>query len=833
MKSKIVKPTIAMLLALVLTLGLCACGGKEGGTGVFGGSTGGKNKENAQLAKENVYKVQNFEIPQFVDSDNGYVNVRSTVHMDGKIYMLFQINDWTNEVETDIRMMSMNEDGTDVNVISLNIPNQGQSQTTDLTEEILPEEDGSETAVDAEAEVPEDEADAEEDYKYENTGYDQFVMTKSMKIFGIKNYYHEETAENGDYINEQKSYLCTWNMDGSFVNEVELEGLKSEEEWTYVTGLYEMKDGTVYIMINGDKSYKMKVSADGNVSEKMALSEEASEAMKQNQNLLVKDDGTCLIIYNDQEDWSKIHICDYNLETDTIGEKSLLPSSMSWNGYNNLTAGINTDLVYTSSTGVYTYNRGDEDGKMKMSFINSDLNITGFDSFVELSDTQFIGLYRENNSEDFKAGIFTYVDPKDIQDKEVIVFAGNYVGSDVKQRVVEFNRSSEAYRIVVKEYDSYNTYEDYTAGVTKLNNDIITGNMPDILMTDGLPMENYIAKGLIADVNELIKKDEELSKTEFMQNVFDAYSIDDKLYYIVPSFGVSTMIAKTALVGDKTNWTMADMQAVLKDMPEGTQAIGDVTRDGFMNMVMQYCGGDFVDVKTGKCNFNSDNFISMMEYAKTLPEEIDWEERNNDTNYWETYEAQYRENRTLLCSAYIGSFSNMIYTINGYFGEPITFVGFPTESGKGSYINAYGAYALSAKSSNLEGAWEFVRYYLTDEYQEKLDWGLSVNKKIFMEQAQKATRRPSYIDSETGEEVEYDETFYINGEEIILDPLTQEQVDQMVAFVESVDVGYYYNESISNIVEEEIGAFYSGQKTAAEVADFIQRRVQIYVDENR
>ena len=63
--------------------------------------------------------------------------------------------------------------------------------------------------------------------------------------------------------------------------------------------------------------------------------------------------------------------------------------------------------------------------------------------------------------------------------------------------------------------------------------------------------------------------------------------------------------------------------------------------------------------------------------------------------------------------------------------------------------------------------------------------------------------------------------------------LNQEQVDRIVSFVESVNKRGYYNEAISNIISEEAGAYFSGQKSARDVASVIQSRVQVYVNENR
>ena len=91
---------------------------------------------------------------------------------------------------------------------------------------------------------------------------------------------------------------------------------------------------------------------------------------------------------------------------------------------------------------------------------------------------------------------------------------------------------------------------------------------------------NYIAKGLIADVRKLIADDEELSQKEFIESVFDAYSVDGKLYYVVPNFEVYTMIAKKSLVGDRESWTIEDMKQVLAGMGEEASAFGiDITRN--------------------------------------------------------------------------------------------------------------------------------------------------------------------------------------------------------------------------------------------------------------
>ena len=829
MRKKFFRRGLALGLTLALSLGLCACGGK------------GKNMENAALAKEYVYRLQPIEMPQLTDNESGNTNIMQTIHRDGKIYVLMQAYSWDEITYESINrycILSMNEDGSGMELTDIQIPEE--------------EESAGEGEGDGEVDVPETDNDinqpaeeggdvgvmpldvAGDNWDYDNVSYNNFVLNSEGELYGIKLHQRERYTEES-YASEGRFFICHWDKDGSFLWEKELEGIVSNEnEWININTIVAKEDGSLNLLVRGNQTSRVNVDAEGNVVENVPLPDELSAVFNNLERVIPKEDGTLLAIYHDENDWQKSYCSDLNLDAGTLGEKKEIPSSIfySWD-YNVMSVRENGDLLYTTSSGIYTYTFGEAEPKPLMDFINSDLYIEQFRSVVELSDTSFIGIYSEDWQDGVKAAVFQYVDPADIADKAVIVIAGNWIGYDVKKRVIEFNQTSEEYRIVTKEYNVYNTYEDYTAGMTKLNNDLISGNMPDILINNEynpLPIETYISKGWIADVNKLIEKDEELSQVEFMQNVFDAYSVDGKLYYVVPNFEVYTMAAKASLVGDRTGWTMEDMKQVLAGMGEEAKAFGDTTRESFMYMVMRYCGNQFVDVSTGKCNFNSEDFISMMEFAMTLPEEI-----NYDDDYWNNYdwaaeESQYRENRTLMMAVNMYNFSDIATTINGYFGEDISFVGFPTESGNGAYLQAETTYALSARSANLDGAWQFVRYYLTDEYQKEVSY-FPVNKALFFEKSKAALERP-YWEDENGEKQYYDNTIYINGEEIVIPPLNQEQLDMVTDYIQSVSNRYYYNENVANIVNEEMGAFYSGQKSAQDVADVIQRRVQVYVDEN-
>lgn len=846
--------SVVLTLAMALSLAACSRGNNNSDPT---GQPGNKQdaSANSQLAKQYVFSYKELEL----NKGDDYYIMNTALNAD-KMYLT--LNSYSNEDGNYVRQLSvisMNKDGSDIQEIELQQqgdvsgePQEGADTVPEDNEDAVPEDDedaATEDDEDADTEDNEDAAseddedtdpddvedwdvdyEVEESYEYDN--YNSSIVTKDGFVYALRSHTKEDYSDPDNYIYEENYYLSCWDLEGNAKWEVPLN--KEEENW--FNNLVDLQDGSVAIIVSGEKWGKIIADKDGNLSGFQPFSGDGSRFQNYN-NMIITGDGKAILSYYANDNWEKQYLCEIDIKTGEMGEQIELPPTMSYNGFYNVYAGVNTDFVYGSNDGIYTYNMGDEASVKIMDYVNSDINIGNISSIAMVDDEHFIGVYNDAIDWTTKTAVFTKVNPEDIKDKQILMLGGNYVSSDstLMKRVIDFNKSSDSHRIVVKDYSSYNTSEDYMAGFTQLNNDIISGNMPDILrMSTDMSIDSYVSKGILADIDELIAKDEELSKVEFMQNVFDAYRLDGKLYQVIPSFRVQTYIAKSSLVGDRKGWTMQEFKDIVASLPEGTSIFGETTRDSFLNDIMNYCGNDFVDVNTGKCSFDSPLFIELLEMANSYPEEINYEDESYGEDWWMNYQSQYRDNRTLLKSMYISSLRWVKEDINGSMGEDISYVGFPTESGEGgSVLMATENFALSAKSANLEGAWNFVRYYLTEEYQTGDEfWGLSVHKKI-LEDSKKLAMEKSYYTDENGEKIEYDDTIYINGEEIVYEPLNQQQADELFDFICSVKKREYYNEDVLKIVTEEAEAFFSGQKSAADVAGLIQNRVQLYINENR
>ena len=736
-------------LILTILLGLSACGKKN----VTEEEVNGWGENNALLAMEFVYGEDILKLPETL----GNASVQEVTKIGSDICAVWEIYGSDEMPESSFKLMTMQQDGSNMQFV--NIQNGIENKVVD-----------------------------EQSY----AGYTQFAFADKKQLYGIKEYYTFTDTEMMDGAEVSETSLCCWDFTGNLMWEHMLELEDTDGKSSIVRSILPNPNGGVYIVFSGDDTEIQAVTEEGNFQERKSLSA-IDRTLLDFTDLVVCKNGILRYTYMDEKKSSTMWMNTLDISKDMVGEAKQLPDSLRTQGYIVMADGEElADIVYSTTTGVYASNMGDLTAEQIMSFINSDVPTTNMNHIVVLDETRFIGFYYDDYNHSQVVSIFTKKNVEDMQEKTVLVLAGYYVPNEVKNRVIQFNKTNPEYRIVIKEYYTYDTMEDGMAGYNQLNMDILGRGLPDILIADSyFPVSSYISKGLVANIDELIGKE--------------------------------------SIVGDRTSWTMKEMQEMMASMPEGTQSIGELTRSDFVQLMMQYCGNDFVDVETGKCNFNTANFVTMLEYARTLPEEFNWDEYGDD--YWEEQDSQYRENRTILAECDVSNARYVNDYINGYFGEEISYIGFPSDTGNGAVVEAGEQYLISASSEHIDGAWEFVRYYLTEEYQNKVIM-FPVNKEIFMERAMEATKNP-YTTDRNGNKQEYEYKISIGGESIVLPNMTTEQVRKFIKFVESIDKCVYYDEDIEAIINEEVALFLAGQKSASDVAGIIQSRVEIYVNENR
>lgn len=421
------------------------------------------------------------------------------------------------------------------------------------------------------------------------------------------------------------------------------------------------------------------------------------------------------------------------------------------------------------------------------------------------------------------------VDASELPETTVLRLACCYLSEEIRRAVLDFNRSNSGARIEVVDYAQYATEDDYSAGITKLNVEILSGNVPDLFASDGLPIAQYGARGLLYDMYELIDSDPELSRESFFENILEAFATDGKLYTITPSFRIMSLVGNADVVGAEPGWTLEEMREVITSQPQVQYVLDAYTTPESMLQQMLTLNLDrYVDWQTGECSFNRGDFEELLEFCAALPE---------GNGGGGGTPALVSSGKQLLASFRVADFQEyQLY--EAMFGGHLAFKGYPSADRAGNLAEPmYGSLSISSTCSDVDAAWSFVRTLLLEEsYDTDGDniFGYPINRAAYAAAEANAMEKHYITDPETGEQVEEPVSSWSwDALDVEIYAMSEEESEALRELIASVKYSFSYDETIMNMIAEDSAAFFEGDKSASETASLIQDRVSTYVNEQK
>lgn len=431
----------------------------------------------------------------------------------------------------------------------------------------------------------------------------------------------------------------------------------------------------------------------------------------------------------------------------------------------------------------------------------------------------------------------------DGDNKEDIVLTMAIGGVDKRfyqQAVDNFNAEDNGYRIELKQYREYSdpekgniivydTEQDHMNDMEILQ-DIMNTDEIDIVCNASFSNEIYHEilqnKGAFADLYTFMENDDKVNTSTLNSHILELNEKDGKLYTLPSYFNVHTLIGDKKYVGDKENWTVDEFIEYWDKMPENSAISGSHRAEDVYYVVLRSNLEYFVDYENAEVNFDSPEFRQMLEFCNTFPS-------NNGQKLDYDYEAP-----NFVYDIFFEGI-NQVPSISG----TQTLVGYPSFDGEGAYLKASGlCYSISAKSSRekQEGAWKFIRAQLTKETQLanviesytdpdvfegepvwSAEFGFCVNDEAFKQMAEDVTAQKFRQPDAYYEQAEYEPQFP-----------TMKDVDKFREYIESIERWEVsLDRSLWEIINEEIMAYFKGEKTLDETVDIIQNRAQIWVSE--
>ncbi|MDE5892856.1 MAG: hypothetical protein K2H45_08045, partial [Acetatifactor sp.] len=236
----------------------------------------------------------------------------------------------------------------------------------------------------------------------------------------------------------------------------------------------------------------------------------------------------------------------------------------------------------------------------------------------------------------------------------------------------------------------------------------------------------------------------------------------------------------------------------------------------------------FLDLEQGTANFDCEEFTDMLELCKQFGDQRSWEDKMREQLSLDERNRLLREGKTAGEILYLYGGLDAYSSIAERYGDEGHIVGFPMESGSGCYVDSYsyGYLVVNAQTKYKEEIRKFFAQVLDYDNQFETNGGT-----VRMDVIRNSVEYDEWLQTDVMlRSNDKDRPVHM---QIAVKPDGTSYLEEYLAFVENCEPVPYWPQDIRSIIVEEISPFFEGKKSAAEVADVIQRRVQLYLDETR
>ncbi len=444
----------------------------------------------------------------------------------------------------------------------------------------------------------------------------------------------------------------------------------------------------------------------------------------------------------------------------------------------------------------------DSDEREKL-FNWSNLGLACGDTHVcQLPDGKFAVVAGTYNQTQLLTYEFCIVEPGE-DNRTVLTMLSLQPEDSLLEAIAQFNKSNDEYRVELTSYFSKNedvTYDDWNKAITKLNTELISGKVPDLMDLANMPADAYSRRGILEDLYPYLKNDSEINMGDYYENVFDALSIDGELPYVTSSVRVISIFADKEIVGTARGWTMNEFLSYKQS--------GQVKMEFFPPTLLlkTLIGADnsFVDWEKGTCSYDSEEFAGLLEmcYLQALPD-VEW--MDDDGAFVGQANCIYASLDSVIAVAYY----------NALLGGNANPIGIPNLSGDVMHIlEPANKIGFSTACEHKDGAWAFVRSFLEPRLQES-GWYFPYLKSSFEKITSAAIKG---------------NTIWIGG--MYGNEADMEDIELARELLSSANYCINSHQDLTDMILNMSSSYFASGEGAQEAASEIQSRARLYVGEH-
>lgn|GEM_PF-7028409 len=438
-----------------------------------------------------------------------------------------------------------------------------------------------------------------------------------------------------------------------------------------------------------------------------------------------------------------------------------------------------------------------------------------------------------------KIAKYTQCDPSELENIPVLEVGIREGMERLAEDTVEAYNSMQS-DIVVKlvEYDEPEPNQA-TETLSKLENDIISGNLPDMFIMTSVNGRfcgtELMEKGVFCDLTEFMADDDELRKDNIFPEIFNILTRENGEIPLLSTgwrlelgnYGKSAVIDKY-LEGIET-FDIDGYLDFLEKLPKDKGVESYYDTDTVLNRFTRLSWMTWVDVENATCSFDSDSFIRFLNYAAAGTGDIEQQMQETQEIDDTKDRRQYLDDTAMMRFGGISGFSDYMTNIRGSFGgEKLTIIGLPTLEGGRTYAELAGQTLAIADSSDMKAqAWEFLKYYMQNNSTEMPVFPLTISGF----DAEYERLKDGVDDEELGKG-----WYYWDGKKNKdLGSMTESDKNYILELLGKTYPPKKYidndDDTPYNIYYEETDRFFAGEYTAEKCAEVIQNRMETYLSE--
>jgi ABC-type glycerol-3-phosphate transport system substrate-binding protein len=266
--------------------------------------------------------------------------------------------------------------------------------------------------------------------------------------------------------------------------------------------------------------------------------------------------------------------------------------------------------------------------------------------------------------------------------------------------------------------------------VRAINTEVLSGNVPDVMILDGLPIQNYIDKGILDDMSKWAET--RLTDGTWVEKIASAYRQKDGILPCIPTiFCVPTIWGEKSMIeGIKT---LSDLASESQQLPKGQYPMTAYDSE-LLNMLYPMSAPDWMNDK-GRIDFTSPDFKTFLEQLKAIQKaiptfktiEVDGNKYIDGTTYTKDYMSRISAFYMLIAN----NTSSFVFgnSLSSYREQTPSVCVLPGQSGKNVFYPSQ-IISVSAGSKNKEAAYTFLDYMTGEGLQKAQNTynGLTIDK---------------------------------------------------------------------------------------------------------